>query len=294
MVPPPALDQVIWNNINSAGNDLAAEINADVVAFMGTIHYAVLKPFRNTIEDLAQNRPRKGRTVAVILKTPGGLVHIAEIMSNILRYHYEFVYFIVPDAAMSAGTILCMSGNKIYMDYSSSLGPIDPQVQSSGQKMVPALAYLDMFERFIEKARLGILTTAEFALLEKQDLAELRWYEQARDLSVEVLKEFLVKYKFSSWEKHRTTEEIKGNPVTDDEKRDRAKEIADALGDHKKWHSHGRPIGIEVLTKDLRLEIENYSSNIQLRSKIRQYHDLLTEYMDRMGIQFLSHAPVHS
>ena len=33
---------------------------------------------------------------------------------------------------MSAGTIWCMSADKIFMDYSSSLGPIDPAGDNKG------------------------------------------------------------------------------------------------------------------------------------------------------------------
>ena len=45
---------------------------------------------------------------------------------------------------MSAGTILCMSGDKIFMDYASILGPIDPQVPTPDTgDYVPALGYLD-------------------------------------------------------------------------------------------------------------------------------------------------------
>lgn len=67
---------------------------------------------------------------------------MVEKMVEIIRNKYQKVYFVVPDYAMSAGTIFCMSGEKIYMDYSSSLGPIDPQVYN-GKEFVPALAYLD-------------------------------------------------------------------------------------------------------------------------------------------------------
>jgi ClpP class serine protease len=47
---------------------------------------------------------------------------------TVIRKHYKTVNFVVPDYAMSAGTIFCMSGDKIFMDYASALGPIDPQV----------------------------------------------------------------------------------------------------------------------------------------------------------------------
>src|SRR5262245_21147603 len=98
------------------------------------------------------------------------------------------VYFVVPVAAMSAGTIFCMAGDRIYMDHSSSLGPIDPQVPDrEGKFLVPALGYLDKVNDMIERSKNNNITPVEFQWLMNQDLAMLRFYEQARDLSVALL-----------------------------------------------------------------------------------------------------------
>ena len=47
-----------------------------------------------------------------------------------LRSNYGDVTVIVPDRAMSAGTIFALSADRIMMDYFSCLGPIDPQIES--------------------------------------------------------------------------------------------------------------------------------------------------------------------
>lgn len=47
---------------------------------------------------------------------------------NILRYHSVEVKYIISDYAYSVGTVFCMSGNITFMDYSSVLGPVNPQV----------------------------------------------------------------------------------------------------------------------------------------------------------------------
>lgn len=54
---------------------------------------------------------------------------------------------------MSAGTVLVMSGNKIYMNYFSVLGPIDPQIERPGGTMVPGLGYLIKYDRLIENPK---------------------------------------------------------------------------------------------------------------------------------------------
>jgi len=182
-----------------------------------------------------------------------------------------------------------MSGDKIYMDYSSALGPIDPQVYN-GTNWVPALGYLDKVEELIDKSAKGKLTQAELVMLTQQDLAMLRRHEQARDLTIALLKEWLVKYKFKNWDTHRTSSKKKGQPVTPAEKEERATEIARVLGDNKIWYSHGRSIGIFALANILKLEIEDYSNDVVLRPLIRQYNDLICQYILRSGSEVFLHS----
>lgn len=278
------LNETIELALDHFSNLTANTFKADVFSFIGGIRPEYLSPFRAHMENLA-NREGKSDNLVFILHTPGGVAEIVEKMVDIIRHHYKEVWFVVPDMAMSAGTILCMSGDKIYMDYSSALGPIDPQIPNSEGQLVPALGYLDQVERMIEKSKDGTLTDAEFAILQNQDLATLRRYEQARDLSVSLLEDWLVKYKFKDWSTHSGNDES----VTDLEKKARAKEIAEALSNHKKWHSHGRMIGIKTLTDDLRLRIEDYTDNEELKSIIRQYSDLLLNCVQSRRVDHMFH-----
>ena len=65
----------------------------------------------------------------MILDTPGGVVEVVERMVTALRHVYRDLAVIVPDRAMSAGTIFALSADRIMMDHLSSLGPIDPQIE---------------------------------------------------------------------------------------------------------------------------------------------------------------------
>lgn len=76
--------------------------------------------------------------------------------------------------------------------------------------------------------------------------------------------------------------------VTEKEKMQRAEEIASILSDNTYWHSHGRNIDINRLSA-LKLEIEDYSENQDLKSAIRGYNDPLTAYADRMGMPLIMH-----
>jgi hypothetical protein len=187
-------------------------------------------------------------------------------------------------AAMSAGTIFCMSGDKIFMDYSSSLGPIDPQVPDrEGKFLVPALGHLDKVNEIIDKSKNNTITPVEFQWLLNQDLAMLRFYEQARDLSIALLKKWLVQYKFKDWLTHRTNNP--GSPVTPAEKEARATEIATLLSNNTHWNSHGRFIGISTLTKECRLDIDDFGKDPNLQKAVRTYNDVLSDYLGRAQIR---------
>lgn len=276
------IDKLFQDHLKAYRTRLEDHFDADLIGYYGGISSGHLPWFRQRLEQIAKDKERRERLV-IVLNTGGGEVEAVERMVEMQRHFYKEVFFVVPFIAMSAGTIYCMSGDKIYMDYFSALGPIDPQVESKDGKWVPALGYLDKFEELIGKSQAGTISSAEFALVQNQDLAELRRYEQARDLSVSLLKEWLTRYKFKSWTKHRTEAAKIGQAVTDQEKGDRANEIAKMLGNNKEWHSHGRRIGIKTLQDKLRLEIEDYGETPELRSKITEYHDLITDYMTRQN-----------
>jgi hypothetical protein len=268
--------------------DLEQRLSSDVILFHGPIYPSVEKRFREFIEDLRDEDPKRDR-VSLVLNTPGGSAETVEKLVEIVRYHYKEVFFIIPDEAMSAGTIFALSGDAIYMDYTSSLGPIDPQVHN-GKDWVPALGYLDQVEKMVAKSANGVLTDAELVILQNLDLAMLSRYEQAKNLTITLLKKWLVEYKFKDWTTHATSPTKRGQPVTEAEKQQRAEEIAKLLSDNKIWHSHGRKIGIGTLQSLLKLKIEDYSTDSDLRGKIRSYSEFITDYISRHEYPFFLHS----
>lgn len=262
--------------------------DCDVIAYYGGIQFWSKDVYQPKLESIGRrNVPKEQKKLVTILYTTGGSVEAVEKMVEITRHFYQEVYFVVPDIAMSAGTIWCMSGDKIYMDYSSSLGPIDPQLQLPDGRWVPALGYLDKSEELIKKSSEGKITNAELMMLNNLDLAQLRRFEQARDLSIDLLKKWLVEYKFCNWLTHQTNPQKVGRAVTKRQKTYRAQEIAKALSDNRKWHSHSRMIGIGTLTKDLKLKIEDYTDNKNLSNSINNLHRVIMEYMSRANQQVL-------
>lgn len=276
------LENNLKSLLNSKLDALEQHLNADILVYYGPIGNLNENVFLKIVEELAQSDNHHD-TLYIILTTTGGSAITVERYVNIVRHHYSEVHFIVPDYAYSAGTIFCMSGDSIYMDYFSVLGPIDPQVQNKEGKWVAALGYLDKVNEYIEKAKVGNLTNVEFAILKDFDLAELRSFEQARDLTIDLLKKWLVKYKFKNWTEHHD-----GREVTQQEKQERAAEIAGHLSDNNDWKSHGRPINIDAL-KELKLEVEDYSENIELRTKIRDYYETMSDYVRLKGFPIFIH-----
>ena len=116
-------DDIIFKVVRDAENELENRLDADNIYFNSEIRMNIFSWFREVIEKMAQ-RTGKRDALAIFLTTPGGQAEVVEKLVEVVRRHFGLVYFVVPVAAMSAGTIFCMSGDKIFMDYSSSLGLI--------------------------------------------------------------------------------------------------------------------------------------------------------------------------
>ena len=240
----------------------------DAISIISPLIPGVEIALRGAIE---KKKASTSKNVSIILGTSGGVAEVVEQMVKIIRYHYQEVFFIIPDAAMSAGTIFALSGDKIYMDYYSCLGPIDPQVLKDG-KSVSVTGYLRQFEDIKLKSMSEGISPVEFALLNKLDFGELEFYSEAEKLAKDLLVSWLPKYKFKDWD------------VQDTKKKARADEIAKKLGDNRHWHSHGRPIGIEKL-REMKLRIDDFGENDSLNSAIVSYFSLMTSYMRDFKLQ---------
>ena len=270
-------------HLNQYLDKIEQTLEADVLTIFSPMLYGLENIMKNAIE-LFQDRNTK---IAIVLDTIGGYVEVVERMVHIIRKRYTEVYFLIPDRAMSAGTVFVMAGDQIYMNDSSCLGPIDPQVEKDG-KLVPALSYLNQYQRLYEKAESGQLNTAELMLLNNLDPGELYQFEQARKLSHELLTNWLSNYKFKDW-KDKTT----GRVVTKKKKRERAEEIAKILSDNERWYSHGRTITRDTLTsksENMRLRIENIEDKPDLLSALDDYVGLLKDHMQREELSLFVHT----
>ena len=211
-----------------------------------------------------------GNAIDLILETPGGSGEAAEDIVRLIRDRFPSMGVIVPGTAKSAGTILAMAGDEILMSDESGLGPIDAQITQKG-KVFSAHALLqgmDQIKQEIEET--GNLNRIYIPMLQNLSPGELQHARNVQDFAVELVRNWLERYKFKDWTKHSTSGEI----VTEKEKQDRANEIATALSDHSRWKTHGRSIKISDL-QELGLRITNFGDNHKLADAIRRYYILL-------------------
>jgi len=263
-------------------------MDSHLVTWWGPIQQPADQYIKRAVEHRVKQRPRR-RRLSVILQTNGGYIETAERMADTFRKHYRWVSFIVPNYAMSAGTVLVMSGDEIWMNYFSTLGPIDPQVERRDGRdgFIPALGYLAKYEELIEKSRVGALTSAEATyLVQNFDPGELFSYSQAKKLSVRLLKTWLVKYKFKNWKRTKTHRRV----VTMKMKKDRAAEIADSLCDTETWLSHGRGISMNVLRRKLNLKIRDIEEKPDVHKAAEDYYELLENYLVTIKANGVLHA----
>jgi ClpP class serine protease len=69
-----------------------------------------------------------GRTIEIVLHTPGGLVLAASQIARALQDHDGRVVAVVPHYAMSGGTLIALAADEIVLDRHAALGPVDPQL----------------------------------------------------------------------------------------------------------------------------------------------------------------------
>ncbi len=185
--------------------------------------------FRDVTESI------QGTQIDVLLSTPGGLAEAAESIVDLLRARFTSVRFIVPLAAKSAGTMLAMSGDELVMDDISELGPIDPQMPVGIGGMVrfaPADEILSQFDEAADDlkqdpSRLPLW----YPILSQMGPSLLAECRTAKKLSRDLVQRWLAQYMFAG----------------DSQATAKADALADYLGNHMNFLSHGRRVKITDL-----------------------------------------------
>ena len=220
------------------------------------------------IKDLLDSCEKKTDKLEIYLETPGGRGETAEEIVKYVRKKYKNVTFVICGEAKSAGTILTMSGDEILMTDTGSLGPIDAQM-IIGRSQVSAYDYTSWVEEKREEAKKAPLNQADIAILAQITPGEIKGAINAQEYAVDMVEEWLVKYKFKNWNETETNHE----KVSNEKKKERAREIATALNNHNKWKTHGRSLKREDLEK-LKLKITNVEENEELKEIVYRIHTI--------------------
>lgn len=291
----PTSNGLIEHELELLNKRLGDHFDADAIILRAPIRFGLDDTIRSEIESMRMDHKPRPKTLVVMIETTGGFIEVVERIYMVFRQYYDNVKFIVPNFSYSAGTVLVLSGDDIYMDYYSVLGPIDPQLENNNERFVSGLGYLAKFKELktiINNATNPESVRAELAyLLKKFDPAELFDLEQARSHSSELLVSWLPKHKFKDWNQTETTK----RPVTENDRKSRANEIAEILVDPERWHSHGRGIGLrELESEEIKLKIINFGNDPDLNPKIRNYYNLFIDYCRKIGAGSANVITLHS
>ncbi|NTV22377.1 MAG: S49 family peptidase [Candidatus Yonathbacteria bacterium] len=199
----------------------------------------------------------RSKGLDLILHTPGGEVAATESIIDYLCQMFLDIRVIVPQLAMSGGTMIACSADSIVMGKQSSLGPIDPQVPTPfGQ--VPAHALIEEFEKAykeIKRDQIAILVwqpilSKYIPTLHGECQKAMKW---AEEIVTERLKQRMLR--------NLSTEEMKNV----------LENIMRELGNHSVSLSHSRHLSVQKC-KDIGLNIYNLEEDQKLQDLVLSVH----------------------
>lgn len=197
--------------------------------------------FMNAIHGLDRS---KG--LDLILHTPGGETGATESLVDYLRHMFSTdIRAIVPQIAMSAGSMIACSCKSIVMGKHSNLGPIDPQFGG-----IPALGVVEEYKRAIEEVKKDPGSTPIWAtIIGKYHPTFIGQCEKA-----------------ISWSEEITVDWLKTCMFKDDENGEElAKKIVERMTDPELTKNHSRHISLnDCIEMGLKIEqLEDMNDNLQ-------------------------------
>lgn len=175
----------------------------------------------------------KSKGLDLILHTPGGSIAATEsIVDYLISVFQDDIRAIVPQLAMSAGTMIALSCNEIIMGKHSSLGPVDPQYGG-----IPAHGVVEEFETAFREVKKDP-SSAELwkVIISKYPIGFIGECQKALTLSRKMVYEALIRGM------------LRDNP----DKESIAERIVKDFADHEVTFSHDRHISA---TKALELGV---------------------------------------
>ncbi len=201
---------------------------------------------------MAIHRLDRNLGLDLILHTPGGQISATESLVNYLRKMFkDNIRAIVPQIAMSAGTMIACSCREIFMAKHSNLGPIDPQARG-----VAAYGVIEEFKRACKEVKADPSKTSMWQqIIGKYHPTFLNECENAKNRSNLFV-----------------TNQLKSVMFKDDPKANKkAKHIVKSLTDYRKNKGHDRPIHAEECEK-MGLKISRIESEPEFQELVLTVH----------------------
>lgn len=195
---------------------------------------------------------KRDKGLDLILHTPGGETAATESLVDYLRSMWGTnIRAIIPQLAMSAGTMIACSCKEIIMGKQSSLGPIDPQFQG-----IPAHGVVEEFVRAHSEIRADPSKAAVWQpIIAKYNPTLVGECEKAIEWSNQMVKDWL----------------ISGMLSNDQAAGVKADQIIEELGNHALNKSHARHLSAEKC-EDIGLEVVKLESDPKLQDAVLSIH----------------------
>lgn len=198
------------------------------------------------------HRLDRSKGLDLILHTPGGETAATESLVDYLKSMFgNNIRAIIPQIALSAGTMIACACKEIIMGAQSSLGPIDPQYRG-----LPAHAIVEEFYRAHEEIKIDHTKIPIWQpIIGKYNPTLIGECEKAIDWSNDMVKDWLLSNMLSE----------------DTEKDQKVSKILQELGDHSLNKSHARHLSA-TKCKDMGLNIVDLESDNALQNHVLSVH----------------------
>ena len=194
----------------------------------------------------------RGKGLDLLLHTPGGAIGATHSLVDYLHQMFGHeIRVIVPQIAMSAGTMIACCSSKIIMAKHANLGPIDPHIRG-----LPAQGVIEEFKTACEQvaddpARIPIWQ----AIIAQYEPAFLGRCENAIDWSNGFVQDQLERVMFSG----------------ESDAEEKARGIVEQLADYGKNRTHERHIHYDEC-RDMGLKVELLEDEQELQDLVLTVH----------------------
>lgn len=194
----------------------------------------------------------RSKGLDLILHTPGGESAATESLVDYLRKMFDTdIRAIVPQLALSAGTMIACSCKSIVMGKQSSLGPIDPQLNG-----IPAHGIIEEFKQAFEECKSNQIKIPLWQpIIAKYTPTLIGECQKAIAWSEEMVKEWLTTGMLKDEANASGTADL----------------IIKELGDHALTKSHARHLSA-LKCKEIGLKIEMLEDNQEFQDAVLTIH----------------------